>query len=105
MQGGDAECAMDKSLSWGHTDDAKTRKAWARAAMSRQQSIGMIALPFLSVGDKVDLGIHLLLNKHGEQEVVAVDSGSPAASAGARPHARFRARRAVFCSTCSCSRV
>lgn len=89
---GRAECAMAKKglerhLSWGHADDAKSRKAWARAALSKQQSIGMIALPFLSVGDKIDLGVHLLLGKHGEQEVLAVDRGSPAASAGARPHA------------------
>ena len=106
-----------KTLSWSHADDAQSRKAWKQSKLSKTQSIGFLSSgPWVPTGP-IDLGIHLQRNKHGEQVVVAVDKGSPAAQEGEvgwaprrKPGSTMRAAcsaaqsSAFACTRCALSR-
>lgn len=100
-----------KILSWGHADDAQSRKAWKQSKLSKKtQSIGFMSSNLWATSGPIDLGIHLQRNKHGEQVVVAVDKGSPAAQEGGSrrkpgstmPAACSAAESSAATSACMC---
>lgn len=65
-----------------HEESGASRRAWRAQALSKSRSIGMMIPSFLP-DEKMFLGIHLELNKRGEQIITSIDDGSPAQQGGA----------------------